>query len=61
LGGGMKSILQRAEGKSMVSVQAILSKIAGRWPAFVLGLGFAISVVWLAVLIGLMVHLFHVV
>jgi|HubBroStandDraft_4_1064222.scaffolds.fasta_scaffold514773_1 hypothetical protein len=45
----------------MASVQAILSKIAGRWPAFVLTLGFAISVVWLAVLIGLMVHLFQVV
>jgi hypothetical protein len=43
----------------MASVAAVWAKVLDRWPAFALTLGLIISLMWLALLIESVVHLFH--
>jgi hypothetical protein len=43
----------------MSSIVTALTKIFDKWPAFILILGFAMSLAWLAVLVWLGLRLFH--
>jgi hypothetical protein len=44
----------------MASVMAVWTKVIDKWPAFALTLGLVISLMWLALLIGSVLHVFHV-